>query len=78
MAKRKDITSAYRWAEKKIIKYFPKFTVSTKIKTAVYVRDGHYHNDGEYENPKEALYALTCFLEDYLGEGLKQDRKSVV
>ena len=74
MAKRKDVTLVYRWVERKIIKYFGKSSRPAKRKTVIYVKDGQYHNDGEYTRPDEALYALTAFLEDYLNKGFRDGR----
>ena len=74
MAKRKDVTLAYRWVERKIAKFFSANKAPGDHKTVVYVKDGQCHNDGEYTDFKMAMYALTAFLEDYLSKSFREGR----
>lgn len=64
---RKTATQVYRWAERKIMGFYAESSLVGKAKTAVLVEYGHgYRNEAEASNPKEILYILACFLEDYL------------
>lgn len=69
--KRKTAVSVYRLVENRFKRFF---TATQGGKTVVCVKDGSYHNDGEYTTLSGALYALSCFLEDYLTESFYRDR----
>jgi len=70
-SKKKTSVSAYRFVESRIKRFLG---TSHDHKTVVWVQDGQYHNDGEYTDVNTALYALTCFLEDYLTLAFKNNR----
>ena len=75
LSNKRTAISCYRFAENRIKKFFkvPR-NINANIvrpvfrggKTVVYIKDGIYHNDGEYTDFKSTLFALTAFLEDHL------------
>ena len=69
--KRKTVASVYRYIERKLTHLFGRHP---ETKTAVYVKDGRYHNNGEYTNLDSAMYALTAFLEDHLNKEFRDGR----
>ena len=59
--------SVYRKLENRLSKAF--LTEARGSKIVLKVDYGHgYTNRGEYTDKKAALYALACFMEDYLSE----------
>ena len=56
---------AYALVERKIRSFL---SLGVGHKTVVSVKDGQYHNFGEYTDYKMALFALAAFLEDYLSK----------
>ena len=71
LSRKKTAVSAYTFVERRIKRFL---ATPERHKTAVWVQDGQYHNDGEYTDHKTALYALTCFLEENLNKAFLTDR----
>ena len=64
--------SVYRKLENRLSKAL--LTVSERVKINVLVDYGHGDtNEGKYDK-NEALYALVCFMEDYLPKEFANDR----
>jgi hypothetical protein len=72
MSQAANATSMYRRLENRVDKFF--LDRESKHKTCVWVTDGIYHNDGEWEDKDMALYGLTCFLEDHLSKDFVKSR----
>ncbi len=77
--KRKNIMSAYGYVERKVSKLLASGH-KTKIDVIVDYATLHqkdkteWINEGTYDNTNEAMYALTCFLEDYISFDYARDK----
>ena len=66
---RQNATTVFSLIERRIL------ASPRETKTHLYVdyrQTGGFHNDGVYSNPRELLYILGCFLEDYLSDKLQK------
>lgn len=70
--KRKDASTIFNWVERKLHCLGRSLATKLKDKTAVLVKylDGGVNETVTSDDPKEILYALACFLEDYLPKDL--------
>jgi len=64
---RKDSSIVYKWTEVKLRRLSKSLASLLPHKTVLLVDYGNRHlNEAEGQDAKQLLYALACFLEDYL------------
>lgn len=73
---RKDATTIYNWVERKLGCLGRSLASSAKDKTVVRVfyPDGGLNETVTTQNPKEILFALAAFLEDFLPKRLLMEK----
>lgn len=69
---RKDASTIFNWVERKLHCMGHSLASKLENETAVLVKypDGGVNETVTSGNPREILYALACFLEDYLPKDL--------